>query len=430
MKQRTKGVMILMIFMAGASQAQISVPFTWGHPWGVGARAVAMGGAYTAVANDYAATFYNPAGLGRIKSFEFSGSLSHLTVSTESTFLGAKNEENSTYTKLNDIGVAVPVPTTRGSLVFSFGYHQLRDFDNFLYSEAFLSSAGDSVTQSYSSMENGEFSSISFGAAVETAPNFFLGGAVNVWSGENDYTREFREADEPYDIWTFSDTTSTDHVLTKFSGFQATLSALYSYRDIVMVGAKIVSPVLLTAKENWDYLDNLTFDDGSWEEAADDGFWRYKIRSQWIYSGGAALHIGPVLLSGDLSYSDYSQMSYRDEPPEDMTQAEANFIIKDSFRSALDYRFGGEIAIPFTGFKIRGGYAMVASPLKQEAGLEELPLGKNRHVYSGGVGVTFAERFTVDLAGAYTTWEGTATDVIGYERREMIKVLGTLTYRM
>lgn len=39
----------------------------WDDAYGVGARATAMGGAFAAVADDYTATYYNPAGLGQIK---------------------------------------------------------------------------------------------------------------------------------------------------------------------------------------------------------------------------------------------------------------------------------------------------------------------------------------------------------------------------
>ena len=42
----------------------------WTDAFGVGARATAMGGAFAAVADDYAATYYNPAGLG-VKSPSF-----------------------------------------------------------------------------------------------------------------------------------------------------------------------------------------------------------------------------------------------------------------------------------------------------------------------------------------------------------------------
>ena len=236
--------------------------------------------------------------------------------------------------------------------------------------------------------------------------------------------------DQPHDIWTFSDTSSIDHARTKFSGVSFTLSALYSLKGFFSVGAVIITPMNLTSKEDWDYEDEITFDDGSSEFATDNGFWKYILRSPWTYRTGAALNVGPVILSGDLEYIDYSQMSYRSEPPEDISQGEANFIIKDSFRDVLNYRIGGEVSIPFTGLKIRGGYGVVMSPLKQEPGLQETPLGKDRQIISGGLGMTFMNRFTVDIGVAMTSWEGETFDVIEKQSRELLKVMASFTYRM
>ena len=196
------------------------------------------------------------------------------------------------------------------------------------------------------------------------------------------------------------------------------------------MGGVIITPMTLTNKENWDYEDEIVFDNGYSEYASDNGFWKYAIRSPWTFRTGAALHFGPVLVSGDLEFIDYSQMSYRDEPPEDLTQGQANSIVKDSFGSTLNYRLGGEFFIPFTNLKLRGGYGFVASPLKQEAGLQDTPLGKDRTVISGGLGMTFMERFTVDLGLAMTSWEGETFDVIETEKREIFKVMASFTYRM
>ena len=45
---------------------------------GVGARALGMGGAYTGVASDYSAIYWNPAGLAQMQYSEFSAGLSYL----------------------------------------------------------------------------------------------------------------------------------------------------------------------------------------------------------------------------------------------------------------------------------------------------------------------------------------------------------------
>jgi len=71
----------LLSFAALPSRAEVAFDTVNGSDlgMGVGARAIGMGGAYTAVANDPSATFWNPAGLTLLESsqFSFSADLPH-----------------------------------------------------------------------------------------------------------------------------------------------------------------------------------------------------------------------------------------------------------------------------------------------------------------------------------------------------------------
>ncbi|MEK9137373.1 MAG: hypothetical protein AAB393_09635, partial [Bacteroidota bacterium] len=94
----------------------------------VGARSLGMGGAYTGVANDYSALFWNPAGLTQLQHGEFSFGLSHLNYLDGSTFVTNAQSLASNATKLNTLGIAYPAPVRRGSLVLAFGYQRQSDF--------------------------------------------------------------------------------------------------------------------------------------------------------------------------------------------------------------------------------------------------------------------------------------------------------------
>jgi len=59
-------VVILIFGLAGSVGAA-----GFADTYGVGCRAIAFGGAFTAVADDYSATYYNPAGLGQIRGHHF-----------------------------------------------------------------------------------------------------------------------------------------------------------------------------------------------------------------------------------------------------------------------------------------------------------------------------------------------------------------------
>jgi hypothetical protein len=96
-----------------------------------------MGTAYTAIANDYSAIYWNPAGLGQIEMSEFSLGLSHLSFNNTSEYFKNQKTYSNSGTNLNSLGLVYPFPTVRGSLVFGAGYFRSNDFTTGLGYSAF-----------------------------------------------------------------------------------------------------------------------------------------------------------------------------------------------------------------------------------------------------------------------------------------------------
>jgi hypothetical protein len=87
-----------------------------------------MGGAFTGVASDYSALYWNPAGLAQLEYGEFSFGLSHLNYKDQSSYFGQSQSQSNNSTTLNTLGIAAPVPVRRGSLVLAFGYSRENNF--------------------------------------------------------------------------------------------------------------------------------------------------------------------------------------------------------------------------------------------------------------------------------------------------------------
>jgi long-subunit fatty acid transport protein len=425
MRQKTVfSIFLIFILFVPLLQAQ-DVPFLWGNHWPVGARALSLGGAYTGVADDYTALYYNPAGLGQIQSSQFFGTLGHLMSEDQVTFLGKNYTETSSYTKLNSLGLVIPVPTARGSLVFAAGYHNVRQYDNALVFSYFLSTPGDSVTQEHSWLEEGGLHNVALGISVEMAPDIFLGGSLNFWGGKNDYTWQFKELDEPHDIWWFSDTTSTEQIVTEFSGINLNLSVLYRYQDRFRFGGTLVTPLTLKSDEDWSYRDVMNWDDGASTTYEDFGKIVYKVQSPWVFRFGAAVDVGPLMVSGNAELVDYSQIKFKTDPPSgNMTQSGANLEIKQNLENVINYCIGGEIEIPKTGVTLRGGYAVYPSPFKDALS------GWDRKVYSLGGGFAASDQFEFNLGVGFTSWDGIVGGDISSEEITMRKILVTFLYRM
>jgi hypothetical protein len=426
MKTRVVFTVIILTIMCSISLSAQDVPFLWGHHWGVGARAVGMGGAFTGVADDYSALYYNPAGLGQLKTLEAHGTFSHLSMTDRATFLGVETSESSSYTKLNAIGIGVPVPTSRGSLVFGFGYHNVRDFDSALFVTAFKSTPGDSVTQSYNELIAGGLSNVSFGSAVEMAPGLFIGGAINFWTGSHEWTWQFTEEDQPHNIWEESEWVTTDYIYSKLSAINITLSMLFLHKDTFRFGGAIVTPVSIMSKEDWEYTKTTTWDDGFYSvDSTDMGYWEYEVRSPWVFRLGGSFKQGPIMVAGDVEFYDYSQIKYTSMTPSDPSyMTESNLDIRENLQNTMNWRVGGEFTVPTTGLRLRGGYAVYPSAWKNKTS------GMDRKIISFGAGYTFQKQFTLDFAYAFTSWDGLTGETITQEKIETNKILFSLSYHM
>ena len=97
---------------------------------GFGTRALAMGGAYTALADDYSGIYWNPAGLGSIKNTGVYAELSHLQFSNDALYEGNLTPNNQGFTRLKSLGFVMPLPTAQGSFVIAGGYNKVLDYDD------------------------------------------------------------------------------------------------------------------------------------------------------------------------------------------------------------------------------------------------------------------------------------------------------------
>ena len=445
---RGKGFVLLIsvLFTAtgqlGAQDLPVT-PFTSGQNWEVGAKAMGMGGAFTGIADDYSALYYNPAGLGQVEDIGFFGSFSHIMLKDRATFLGEETLEEISFTKLNGLGVTIPVPTYRGGLVFAIGYHRVRDFGGALKlvdvdatSEYAYTVENDTniyvgdflVTVGGEEFQEGHISQTSFGASLEIAPDVFIGGAVNFWSGFKDYSCRFSEKDlvgvPPIDTLMLPNLILDVYYIEKYSGANVTLGALLKRENTFQIGGVIKTPVTLTSNRDWDeqereeeYLEPYYYD---------SDFCEYKIQSPWIFQFGGAFNVGPLMVSGDVELNDYSQIRYKTDPPEAQsgTMADANRDIRETYRSTLNYRIGGQFNLPSVGAYIRGGYGVYKSPLKDALSKQD------QRFISFGASYTFTEQITLDVAYASASWEGVPNDLFDPGKVEVSKILVTLLYRM
>ncbi|MCG8605921.1 outer membrane protein transport protein, partial [bacterium] len=431
---RSKLIKIVFLFVSAfvfglsnqvASQEQVSVDdiFLPGIQLGAGARALSMGGAYSSLGSDYSAAFWNPAALADIRRVEIYGSLSHLMRDNATNFGALSTDHDASFTQINEIGLAYPVPTVRGSLVFGFGYHRLKSYDENFAFQWFNDTPDDSVTQAWRENGTGSLNAWVLSGAVDVSPNMSLGVGLNFWTGGQDFEDTFRERDSE-NIYSFDAFTHENTLNTDITGVNLKAGGLIRMGRMMRLGFSVATPTTFTVEEKWSERDELVWDDGALEDSLETGTFEYKVQSPWTFSAGASLSLLNFVFSGDVEYNDWSQIQYKSEPPVfPLTEIEANRLIRDNYRATLRTRLGAEFTLPLTGISFRTGYFRDPS-IRQDRDLNE-----DKQFLSAGVGFLVDKQVKLDVAFVHGFWKsynseldvpGGDTDVL--EHVENIKV--------
>jgi hypothetical protein len=360
----------------------------------VGARALGMGGAYTAVANDATALVYNPAGLARVIRIEFSGGLTHQRINNKTDLgFGFNDGRVQNNTRFGSGNLVLPVPTYRGSLVLAFGVNRVKSFDQAMQFSSNLYGSEEKGVET----ESGGIYLWSLGAAVDVSPNISVGGALNYWNGRDNYTwlydkLRYYELDET--MWIKND----DAIKDRYSGFNLKLGVRTQPNKLLTVGATIETPVTYTIKEDWSQATDTTFTtfyQGSTVSRLNSGNSEYKITLPFSLGVGVALNFNNLTLAGDINYTDWTQMEYK--KLEDL--ADANRLIQDTYKATVRYHLGAEFLIPRISTMLRAGFFRNPLPYKAEW------VKKDRDFFTTGVGFLIDQVMTLDIAWAYGSWE-------------------------
>jgi long-subunit fatty acid transport protein len=418
MKRKSVILGIVASLVAGLSTATAQEEvFQRGVELGIGSRALGMGGAYIGIADDYSASFWNPAGLSQIRRLEGFGTLTYTQRKNDASFEELSSLDELTSTRVNSIGLAYPVPTYQGSLVFSLGYHRVKPFDSSLQFGWQNNTPGDSVRQDWSEIEEGSLNNWVFAGAVELAPNFSLGAALNVWSGTDDYQFSFIETDAPFDLYTFNKFRKDNTVTSTFTGYNLKVGGMYRPISNFRLGFTIATPVTYSVKDKWRDSERTTFDDNSTDEVTDRGNIEYKIRSPFTFGAGASLNVANLLLAASVENTDWSQSRYTTDPPfADVSKIEANEELARKYRNTTRYHLGAEFTFPLIDLQVRGGYFYDPTPLGEDffAG-GRIPKDANREFFTAGVGIFLDKQVRLDvgvISGRWTDYKDPLTDFV------------------
>lgn len=397
--------------MASTASAQISFDLIDGEPveeplaydFGVGARAMGMGGAHAAVVEDASAIFYNPAGLAMIRRIELSTSFSHQDDELDVDYRGNLFESPLSSTKLHQIALAYPIPTYRGSFVLGFAYHRTVSLDRD-YFRSGLDLGGRLETESFT--ERGGLATYSIAAAFDASPDISVGGTLSLLGGssDQDYFIENGSGD-CLDYWYTSE--------SDIDGVTGSLGLLYKFEPMGRFGLAVDFPRRMDLN-------------GTFEDAYEIYGFEDDITLPFALTGGIAFTPQNFVLALDLKFTDWSQIDY-EGPIRAFDQVGRRIYV---YESTTQVRAGVEAVLPGMPVRLRAGYLRDPIPYKllfTDCEYYMAEMDEVRDYFTFGGGIILENSLSLDAAFMTGGFERSAQGTI--EDANQNRVFVSAAYR-
>jgi long-subunit fatty acid transport protein len=423
---------------AGAADTPVELQET--NLFGMGARALGMGKAYTAVAEDVSAVVYNPAGLAQIRRIEFSTGLAYNDLTSTVTHF-ARRSQDLTSTRLDHVALAYPIPTYRGSAVLSFSFNRMADLDVNYFKEGFaipvtVQTPGLYELESYD--REGAVNQWSVAGAMDLSPNLSVGVSVSYLSGKstedlalanylatqsgNEVSLSLGDPSNPDDRLFRQDT----HRESSLDGYTGSLGILGYLDNGVRIGAAVDLP----RKLKYDVTETYRLED--WQKIDNSrGSYRDDITLPVTLKGGVSWGTHGLLLSGGVRWTDYSQINFEGKilaPP--VVENGITLQREAAYRSVVAVNAGAEYQFPTVPLRVRAGFFTEPIPYKLIAAdtdfqfvaddnnpsttsdvsqvYRDYPVAditSDRKYWTAGAGVLVQDSLTLDVAYLHGSWE-------------------------
>lgn len=410
--------------------------------YGGTSRFVASGGAFGALGADFSVLSTNPAGIGMFKKSELTFTPSIQTTKTSSSFNSLSNEDMKYNFNFSNMGMLFSIPTGYSesnswkSIQFGFGYNRINSFHNRMVIEGpnhktslmddYLAKANGIHYNSLDEFDtklawmtylldtlggNNHYVSPVPPGGIQQRKDMTTWGAMNemVVSFGGNYDDKFylgatigfpfiRYIEEStYSEWDIADTINgfkrfdlNDNLTTTGSGVNFKLGMIYRPFDWVRVGAAVHTPTFYSMSDEYSRKIKSFFDNGmTYSSESPQGDFNYQLTTPMRAMGSIAFLFGKMgFISADYEFVDYSEARLRTDGSSGVSSvvfADANNTIRNTYTTANNLRFGGELNL--SPIAVRAGYGLYGNPFK--SGLNNA----ERSVYSFGLGMREKDYF-------------------------------------
>lgn len=362
--------------------------------YGSSARFKGMGNAQIGVGGDISSLGANPAGLGLFTRSEFVFTPEFNGTSLKTNYLNNNSTNNKSQINLNQLGAVFHMPTYRakgqdtqkGIISASVGIGYSRNNDYGLEADFSGTNTTSSVynmfgdfsvpppnTQAINVNRTGSVSEFNLAGAINISNQIYIGATLGLVNLNYDYSMMLDEDGINDDYYVNFDVNQ----VTKGSGVNGKLGIIFRPISEFRIGVNLQTPT-------W-----FTIDDSTTESSNDSNIgtevydFSYNLRTPLKGSLGASYVFGgSALLSADVDFVDYSsiRLSSVDGGVGMQEINNSNNAIKAGYKSAVNYRVGGEVKVN-DFVSLRAGYGLNGSAFKDDDANDF-----QTTFYSGGIG--------------------------------------------
>lgn len=234
----------------------IEIPSSW-NPVGSGARALGMGGAFIALADDATASSWNPGGLIQLETPEISIVGSYFNRSEDNTF-GTNPEASGlqtvSFSDLNYLSVSFPFLLLNRNMILALTYQNLFDFNRDWDFSLFQTEGNSFIDRKINIRHKGNLSAMGLSYGIDLSTKFSLGITLNFWEdwlGNHGWEEttldsfkgkvEVTELPSPFNIFDVSKE-SVEKKDYSFSGFNTNLGFLWRVTANLTLGGVVKTP--------------------------------------------------------------------------------------------------------------------------------------------------------------------------------------------
>lgn len=329
---------------------------------------------------------------------------------TEINYSGNNNRTSIADYFAEIAGSTTPNNLTGGSLERMAYDNYLISFDNAAgnYFPETFADANQSNAQRKNEVRSGSVSEFNFSAALNISNTVYIGGSVGLVDLRYTTDAQYEEAGRAIEyVPNPADPTGgnipsganinykllfNQSQITKGSGVNGKIGIIVRAAEGLRIGATFQTPTWFVIDDSYtEGLDNRGTARGTTDTETYD--FTYNLRTPLKGSLGASYVIAnQAIISADVDFIDYAstRMSTNGSSYDSDLIRSNNADIRNNFKSAVNYRVGGEYKI--SNVSLRAGYGVNGSPYKtDDNGFFDTQM------YSGGLGYRI-KNYSIDLA--------------------------------